>query len=86
MTLPIVGSPLTTAGGLYRYQLRDEVDVVGFYQQCPLIRFAGKSDALDEAISKFAMSYARQTEQDHEAFAKSRPAGRIKGEKQASGG
>src|SRR5205085_4734172 len=30
---------VTTAGGLYRYQLGDEVEVVGFLHQCPLIRF-----------------------------------------------
>jgi uncharacterized protein (DUF2252 family) len=48
--------------------------------------YCGKSDALDEAISKFAMSYARQTEQDYEAFAKSRQAGRTKAERQASDG
>src|SRR5262249_47808944 len=28
---------LTTAGGLYRYRLEDEVEVVGFRQQCPLL-------------------------------------------------
>jgi uncharacterized protein (DUF2252 family) len=38
--------------------------------------YCGKSAALDEAISTFAMSYARQTERDYEAFAKSRRAGR----------
>ena len=45
--------------------------------------YCGKSDALDEAISKFAMSYARQTEQDYEAFAKSRRARRTKAERKA---
>jgi Uncharacterized protein conserved in bacteria (DUF2252) len=40
--------------------------------------YCGKSDALDEAIAKFALSYARQTEQDFEALAKSRRTGRIK--------
>jgi len=45
--------------------------------------YCGKSDALDESISRFAMSYARQTEQDYEAFAKSRRAGRTKAEKKA---
>ena len=40
--------------------------------------YCGKSDALDQAIAKFALSYAKQTEQDYEAFAKSRRTGRIK--------
>jgi hypothetical protein len=35
---------LTTAGGLYRYELRDEIEVVGFENQCPLVRFLGRSD------------------------------------------
>jgi uncharacterized protein DUF2252 len=39
--------------------------------------YCGKSDALDEAIAKFALSYW-QTEQDFEALAKSRRTGRIK--------
>jgi hypothetical protein len=43
---------LTTAGGLYRYQLRDEVEVVGFEQQCPLLRFAGKSDAVSDLVGE----------------------------------
>ena len=43
---------LTTAGGLYRYQLRDEVEIVGFYQQCPLLRFVGKSDATSDLVGE----------------------------------
>ena len=35
---------LTTAGGLYRYELRDEVEILGFENQCPLLRFLGRSD------------------------------------------
>jgi hypothetical protein len=35
---------MTTSGGLYRYQLHDEVEVVDFENECPLIRFLGKSD------------------------------------------
>jgi len=35
---------LTTHGGLYRYQLGDLVEVVGYYGQCPRIRFLGKED------------------------------------------
>ena len=40
--------------------------------------YCGKSDALDDAISKFAISYARQTERDYEAFSNWKKAGRIK--------
>jgi uncharacterized protein (DUF2252 family) len=40
--------------------------------------YCGKSDALDDAISKFAINYAKQTERDHEVFARWRKAGRIK--------
>jgi hypothetical protein len=40
--------------------------------------YCGKSDVLDEAIGKFAMSYAKQTEQDYEAFASAKRTGRIK--------
>jgi hypothetical protein len=43
---------LTTAGGLYRYQLRDEVEVVGFYHQCPLMRFLGKSDNVSDLVGE----------------------------------
>ena len=40
--------------------------------------YCGKSDALDEAITAFALSYAEQTEQDYEAFVKAKRMGRIK--------
>jgi hypothetical protein len=43
---------LTTAGGLYRYQLRDEVEVVGFRHQCPLLRFQGKSDQVSDLVGE----------------------------------
>jgi hypothetical protein len=33
---------LTTGGGLYRYQLHDIVEVVGYLGACPLLRFVGK--------------------------------------------
>jgi len=46
--------------------------------------YCGKSDVLDDAITQFAMSYAKQTEQDHEAFAKAERAGRIKATTEAS--
>jgi uncharacterized protein (DUF2252 family) len=40
--------------------------------------YCGNSAALDEAIAKFALAYAKQTEQDHAALDKARRAGRIK--------
>jgi hypothetical protein len=33
---------VTTGGGLYRYRSNDLIEVVDFYHQCPLIRFAGR--------------------------------------------
>jgi hypothetical protein len=43
---------LTTAGGLYRYQLRDEIEVVGFHHQSPLLRFVGKSDQVSDLVGE----------------------------------
>jgi hypothetical protein len=43
---------LTTAGGLYRFQLRDEVEIVGFHEHCPLLRFVGKSDATSDLVGE----------------------------------
>ena len=43
---------LTTAGGLYRYQLHDVVEVVGFEQECPLLRFIGKSDRIADLVGE----------------------------------
>ena len=40
--------------------------------------YCGNSAALDEAIGKFAMAYAKQTEKDHAALDKARRTGRIK--------
>jgi uncharacterized protein (DUF2252 family) len=40
--------------------------------------YCGKSDVLDEAIGKFAMSYAEQTAQDHAALVKAKRTGRVK--------
>jgi uncharacterized protein (DUF2252 family) len=40
--------------------------------------YCGKSAALDEALAKYALAYAKQTERDHEALDKSRRAGRIR--------
>jgi hypothetical protein len=43
---------LTTAGGLYRYRLGDEVEVVGFHRQCPLLRFVGRGDATSDLVGE----------------------------------
>ncbi|GEP54285.1 DUF2252 domain-containing protein [Reyranella soli] len=40
--------------------------------------YCGNSGTLDDAIAKFALAYAKQTEQDHDALDKARRAGRIK--------
>ena len=40
--------------------------------------YCGTSATLDEAIAKFALAYARQTEQDHAALEKAKRAGRIR--------
>jgi hypothetical protein len=51
---------VTTAGGLYRYQLRDEIEVVGFHQQCPLLRFIGKCDLVSDLVGeKLAEEHVR---------------------------
>lgn len=35
---------VTTSGGLYRYQLNDLIEVLGFEAECPLMRFVGRKD------------------------------------------
>ncbi|KAF0100020.1 MAG: hypothetical protein FD144_3541 [Rhodospirillaceae bacterium] len=40
--------------------------------------YCGNSDVLDEAIGKFAMAYARQTDEDHDTLDKARRSGRIR--------
>jgi GH3 auxin-responsive promoter len=37
---------VTTGGGLYRYRLGDLVEVVGFENACPLLRFVGREDGV----------------------------------------
>ncbi len=52
---------LTTGGGLYRYQLRDEVEVVGFENRCPLLRFIGKADRISDLVGeKLAEPHVRR--------------------------
>ena len=43
---------VTTGGGLYRYQLHDVVEVVGFEKQCPLLRFVGKGDRVSDLVGE----------------------------------
>ena len=40
--------------------------------------YCGRSDTLDDAIARFALAYAGQTEHDHEALNQARRTGRIK--------
>jgi hypothetical protein len=53
---------ITTGGGLYRYQLHDLVEVVGFWGTCPLLRFVGKeayiSDWFGEKLNERHVSQA----------------------------
>lgn len=39
---------ITTGGGLYRYRLHDEIEVTGFYNRCPLVRFVGRADHVSD--------------------------------------
>ena len=43
---------LTTGGGLYRYNLQDMVKVVGFKNQCPLIRFTGRNNNISDLFGE----------------------------------
>jgi hypothetical protein len=43
---------ITTGGGLYRYCLNDEVEVVGFENQCPLLRFLGKAERVSDLVGE----------------------------------
>ena len=35
---------VTTGGGLYRYELRDRVELTAYYRDVPSLRFLGKED------------------------------------------
>jgi len=43
---------VTTGGGLYRYQLRDAVEVVGYAHECPLIRFMGRTNQTSDLVGE----------------------------------
>lgn len=65
---------VTTAGGLYRYQLRDEIGIVGFSRQCPLLRFLGKSDQVSDLVGeKLAEPHVRAVLQRSAALAQVSP-------------
>ncbi len=53
---------VTTGGGLYRYQLHDLVQVVGYWGGCPLLRFLGKeahvSDWFGEKLNEHHVQQA----------------------------
>jgi hypothetical protein len=42
------GVVLTTGGGLYRYDTEDIVEVTGFRQTCPLLRFVGRAQHVSD--------------------------------------
>jgi hypothetical protein len=51
---------LTTGGGFYRYQLHDEVQVIEFENQCPLLCFLGKTDQVSDLVGeKLAEAHVR---------------------------
>lgn len=55
------GVVVTTAGGLYRYQLHDEIEVVGMRNECPLMRFVGKTDRTSDLVGeKLAEPFVRE--------------------------
>jgi hypothetical protein len=43
---------VTTGGGLYRYDLGDEVEVVGYDGECPCIQFVGRGDAISDLVGE----------------------------------
>jgi hypothetical protein len=55
---------VTTSGGLWRYQLHDEVQVTGFMEQTPTLKFLGRqgnvSDRFGEKLSEVFVAQALQ--------------------------
>jgi hypothetical protein len=43
---------ITTGGGLYRYRLGDMIEVIGFENYCPLLRFAGRADGVCDLVGE----------------------------------
>lgn len=53
------GVILTTGGGLYRYRLGDVIEVVGFENRCPLVRFCGRPETSDLVGEKLTEAQVR---------------------------
>jgi hypothetical protein len=65
---------ITTSGGLYRYQMNDAVEVVDFENECPLIRFLGKSDRVCDLVGeKLGEAHVRSVLQNAFATAEIAP-------------
>ncbi len=43
---------LTSGGGLYRYKTGDLIEVVGFINSCPIVRFVGRSDKVSDIFGE----------------------------------
>ena len=43
---------LTTGGGLYRYRTHDVVEVTGFINRCPLLRFVGRNNQTCDMVGE----------------------------------
>jgi hypothetical protein len=43
---------VTNPGGLYRYRSQDEVEVAGFFNKTPLLRFVGKTDEISDLVGE----------------------------------
>ena len=43
---------VTTSGGLYRYALGDIIEIVGFWQKAPVIRFIGRGDHVVDLVGE----------------------------------
>jgi hypothetical protein len=61
---------VTTSGGLYRYRMHDIIEVIGHVDQCPLIRFVGRADAVVDLRGEklheiFAAEAVRRTLEKH---------------------
>ncbi len=48
---------MTTGGGLYRYELNDMVEVTGFIDRCPTLRFLGKAEAVVDIFGEKLNEY-----------------------------
>lgn len=56
---------VTTAGGLYRYDLGDLVEVTGHAQGCPLLRFLGRAGGVSDLVGeKLSESFVSQSLED----------------------